>query len=79
LAGQAAWLTPLQYQQSAGRAGRRGHDYVGQTIFFGLPQQKVAMLMSAPLPRLPPLFYMDTFRALQLVQLLQHKGTKAKP
>jgi len=49
-AGDSVFLDVHQYQQEAGRAGRRGFDLRGHTVFFGLPQRKVSLLLAADLP-----------------------------
>lgn len=40
----------MQFQQEAGRAGRRGFDLRGHTVFFGLPAKKVQSLLIGELP-----------------------------
>lgn len=47
--GDSSYLTPVQFRQMAGRAGRRGFDLEGRVIFQGVTLQKVSKLLAAPL------------------------------
>ena len=47
--GDSKLLTPLQYRQMAGRAGRRGFDNVGHVVFFAIPPRKMFRLLKSPL------------------------------
>ncbi|KAJ3261366.1 putative ATP-dependent RNA helicase ddx60 [Boothiomyces macroporosus] len=46
------FLSPLMYQQMAGRAGRRGFDSEGHVVFFETPLSKLSTLICSPLPEL---------------------------
>jgi ATP-dependent RNA helicase DDX60 len=51
-AGENMFLSPLSYNQMAGRAGRRGFDSLGNIIFFGVPLAKIVRVTSASVPEL---------------------------
>lgn len=68
--GDSIWLTALEYRQSAGRAGRRGFDDLGNVIFLGIPLGKVRRLISSRLPSLIGHFPITTSLILRLFTLL---------
>ena len=72
-AGDSLFLSPMQFQQEAGRAGRRGFDLRGHIVFFGLPGKKVQRLLVGELPRIEgsiPLTASLTLRLLMKAQVL---------
>ena len=81
IAGDEIYLTPLTYQQMAGRAGRRGFDNVGRVIFLGVPERKVKRLMAANLPKLTGNFPISTtlcLRLLTVVKEVRQRGQKTE-
>lgn len=50
--GDSDYLDVMQYHQEAGRAGRRGFDLRGHTVFLGIRKEKVQLLLRSELPPL---------------------------
>ncbi len=68
-AGDHPRLTPLQYRQMSGRAGRRGYDPLGRVIFWGIPVHRILHLQSshlAPIRGQFPLSFSFLMRSLIL-------------
>lgn len=63
-------LTPLNYRQAAGRAGRRGFDLLGNVIFHGVPPERTHRLINSNLPSLMGHFPTSTTLILRLFMLL---------
>ncbi|KAI1344818.1 hypothetical protein F5Y15DRAFT_6383 [Xylariaceae sp. FL0016] len=68
--GDSAFLTPLNYRQGAGRAGRRGFDVLGNVVFLNIRQARVFELMSSRLPELKGHFPLSTSLVLRVMGLL---------
>ena len=73
-AGDSIHLSQMQFQQEAGRAGRRGFDLRGHTVFFGLCGSKVQMLLRGELPVLRGNLPLDASLALRLALKAQSVG-----
>jgi hypothetical protein len=71
-AGDSTYLTPLQYRQAAGRAGRRGFDLLGNVIFHAFPLEGARRLISSRLPKLQGHFPISTSLILRLCILLSN-------
>jgi len=71
-------LTPLNFRQAAGRAGRRGFDLLGNVIFHGLPLERTRRLINSNLPSLMGHFPTSTTLILRLFNLL-HGSNSAPP
>lgn len=70
--GDSVFLTALNYQQGAGRSGRRGFDQLGNVVFTGMEQERVFEVMSSRLPDLQGHFPLSTTLILRLLGLLHH-------
>ncbi|RDA94870.1 hypothetical protein CP533_4278 [Ophiocordyceps camponoti-saundersi (nom. inval.)] len=70
--GDSVFLTALNYLQAAGRAGRRGFDYLGNVIFTGMPAERAFEVMSSRLPDLRGHFPLSTTLVLRILGLLHH-------
>lgn len=68
--GDSVFLTALNYRQSAGRAGRRGFDMLGNVVFQCMSYDKVCRLLSSRLPDLHGHFPITTSLVLRLFTLL---------
>ena len=66
LCGDSKLLTPLQYRQMSGRAGRRGYDSIGHVVFFAVPPRKIFRLLKSPLNSLRGHFPINTTIALKM-------------
>lgn len=70
--GDSVFLTALNYNQAAGRAGRRGFDTLGNVVFVGMTPERVFEIMSSRLPDLHGQFPLSTTLVLRLLGLLHH-------
>jgi ATP-dependent RNA helicase DDX60 len=68
--GDSVFLTALNFRQSAGRAGRRGFDMLGNVVFQCISFNKVCRLLSSRLPDLHGHFPITTSLVLRLFTLL---------
>ena len=69
--GDSVFLTALGFRQAAGRAGRRGFDFLGNVVFQCISHSKVCRLLSSKLPSLNGHFPITTSLVLRLFILLQ--------
>eukprot|EP00759_Apiculatamorpha_spiralis_P013279 PhF_6_TR1997/c0_g1_i1/m.3374/K20103/DDX60; ATP-dependent RNA helicase DDX60 len=65
LAGDDVQLTNVQFRQMAGRAGRRGLDFLGHVIMLGVPARKISRLMTSKLQSLRGHSIVDPSTSLQ--------------
>ncbi|RAK96957.1 putative DEAD/DEAH box helicase [Aspergillus ibericus CBS 121593] len=72
--GDSVFLTALGFRQAAGRAGRRGFDFLGNVVFQCVSHSKVCRLLSSRLPSLNGHFPITTSLVLRLFILLQKSG-----
>ncbi|KAI9039192.1 putative DEAD/DEAH box helicase [Aspergillus affinis] len=72
--GDSVFLTALGFRQAAGRAGRRGFDFLGNVVFQGISYPKVCRLLSSKLPDLNGHFPVTTSLVLRLLILLTESG-----
>ncbi|KAL3608254.1 hypothetical protein FPOAC2_03248 [Fusarium poae] len=75
--GDSVFLSPQNYRQASGRAGRRGFDLLGNVVFNGIDQERVHEIMSSRLPALRGQFPVSTTLILRLFILLD--GTDGSP
>ncbi|KAL7793524.1 P-loop containing nucleoside triphosphate hydrolase protein [Trichoderma ceciliae] len=68
--GDSVFLTPQDFRQASGRAGRRGFDLLGNIVFNNIPRDRVYEIMSARLPGLNGQFPISTTLILRLLSLL---------
>ncbi|KAL3478688.1 hypothetical protein BJX99DRAFT_269117 [Aspergillus californicus] len=73
--GDSVFLTALGFRQAAGRAGRRGFDFLGNVVFQGISHMKVCRLLSSRLPDLNGHFPITTSLVLRLFILLRESKT----
>jgi len=75
--GDSAELNALNYRQSAGRAGRRGHDLLGNVVFAGIPKEKIYRLMASGLSDLTGHFPLSNSLVLRLHAPLSTTNSKS--
>ena len=75
IAGDHPKLNPMQYRQMAGRAGRRGLDFYGLTVFIGVPFKKIQRLMTSNLNVLKGHVQLDCVSTLRLQQLYDFENS----
>lgn len=66
----SVYLTPLNYRQASGRAGRRGFDLLGNVVFHKIHMHRAFRLMNSHLPSLTGHFPTSTTLMLRLFILL---------
>ena len=74
LAGDDVRLSTMQFRQMSGRAGRRGQDFVGHVVFYGIPEPKIVRLMTSGLNSLKGHVSIDTTTVLRMSLLHSHTG-----
>jgi len=65
--GDAVYLNAMNYRQMAGRAGRRGFDLRGNTVFMGMNSDKCFRLLRSDLPSLQGNLILDNSLVLRLM------------
>ncbi|KAL8287587.1 hypothetical protein RQP46_003445 [Phenoliferia psychrophenolica] len=78
-AGDSIHLTPLQFRQAAGRAGRRGFDTLGLVVFVGVTLDRIQRLFLSRLPKLGGTFPLSATLVLRLHQLLNGSNDAELP
>jgi len=73
--GDSVFLTALGFRQAAGRAGRRGFDFLGNVVFQNIRYGKVCRLLSSKLPDLNGHFPLTTSLVLRLLTLLHESNS----
>lgn len=79
LAGDHVHLNTSQFRQMAGRAGRRGLDFLGHVVFVGISQQKIQRLLTSDLPMLKGHVHVDGIVELRMQQLHDYVPLKDEP
>lgn len=72
LAGDNVYLNTMQFRQMAGRAGRRGLDFLGHCVFLGVSHLKIQRLMTSNMNCLKGHVHIDPTVELRLLQLYDH-------
>ncbi|KAJ9444766.1 ATP-dependent RNA helicase DDX60 [Diplonema papillatum] len=75
LAGDNVRLSTMQFRQMSGRAGRRGQDYVGYVVFYGIPESKIVRLMTSGLPTLKGHVSVDATTVLRMSLLHSYQNS----
>ncbi|KAI0407777.1 hypothetical protein F4802DRAFT_619919 [Xylaria palmicola] len=72
--GDSTFLTPLNYRQGAGRAGRRGFDLLGNVVFCNMSRHRAYELITSRLPDLKGHFPLTTTLVLRILGLIETAG-----
>lgn len=69
-------LTPIDFRQASGRAGRRNYDALGHVIFWGMPKNRLDNLQTSTIPSIRT----DAASSLNAAMVLQafHMASKGK-
>ena len=73
LAGDNIALNVSEFRQMAGRAGRRGLDFLGHVVFFGISVKKIKRLMTGEMANLRGHSQIDPTTAMRLLQLYNNR------
>uniref|UniRef100_A0A8B9I9N4 DExD/H-box helicase 60 n=1 Tax=Anser brachyrhynchus TaxID=132585 RepID=A0A8B9I9N4_9AVES len=76
-ADDSVFLDALNYRQMSGRAGRRGHDMIGNVFFYDIPLPKVERLIKSNVPQLKGQFPLTITLILRLMLLSAKADDKA--
>ncbi|XP_038034268.1 probable ATP-dependent RNA helicase DDX60 isoform X1 [Anas platyrhynchos] len=76
-ADDSVYLDALSYRQMSGRAGRRGHDMIGNVFFYDIPLPKIERLIKSNVPQLKGQFPLTITLILRLMLLAAKADDKA--
>ncbi|KAJ7326821.1 hypothetical protein JRQ81_016580 [Phrynocephalus forsythii] len=72
----SVYLDALNYRQMSGRAGRRGHDFLGHVFFYDIPLPKIQKLIKSNVPELRGQFPLSVSLILRLMLLASKADDK---
>ena len=77
LPSDSMYFNPIYYRHMIGRAGRRGFDNIGYTVFYGVPSTKIKSFISSIIPEIKGQFSFDLNLIIQLAAMNRQTGQKS--